>query len=116
MQILKNSNHNCHETKIKNGKPHLSAAQTIKCLNDALTGRDLNYFKTVNVERIQAAKFIERQAKILRFISISADLPTITKLVEDIYYSAFEESVFQEMPDYKEFREMLKVSEKYPPS
>jgi hypothetical protein len=115
MQILKYSNGKNFELKGKSGKQHLNAAQTIKCLNDALGGKDLNYFRTVNIERIEAAKFIERQAKILRFISISAELPTITKLVEDIYYSAFEESVFQEMPDYKEFREMLKVSEKHLP-
>jgi hypothetical protein len=113
MQILKTTSIKSVETKIKNGKPRLNASQTIRSLNEALAGKDLNYFRTVNVDRVEAAKFIEKQTKILRFVSISAELPTITKLVEEMYYSAYEESLFHHMPDYKAFREMLRANEKH---
>ena len=88
-------------------KKMLNSSQTTKYLNDALAGKDVTMFKTVSVDLKEASKFIERQAKILRFVSISAGLPSITKLVEEIYYSAFEQSIFREMPDYKKFRDTL---------
>ena len=91
-------------------KKMLNSSQTTKYLNDALAGKDVTMFKTVSVDLKEASKFIERQAKILRFVSISAGLPSITKLVEEIYYSAFEQSIFREMPDYKKFRDTLGAS------
>jgi hypothetical protein len=111
MQVYTNATTKFRGERIAPVLKKLNSIQTIKYLEEAQSGRDLDMFKSVNVDVNEAAKFIERQAKIMRFVSISARLPTITHLVEEIYYSAFEQSIFREMPDYKEFREILSSCE-----
>jgi hypothetical protein len=110
MQILKNSVAKANDTNAKPFKTQLNSLQTVKYLKEALAGKDLTMFNTVSIDRREAAKFIERQSKILRYVSQSAAFPSITSLVEEIYYSAFEETIFHEMPDYKDFRDMLNAN------
>jgi hypothetical protein len=86
----------------------LNAAQSLTYLKGALAGKDLDMFKTVNLDRREAARFIVQQAKILRYVCISAGLPSITALVEQIYYSASHQSILRDKKDYQEFRELLK--------
>jgi hypothetical protein len=86
----------------------LNASQTNEYIRKALAGTDLDIFKSVQVDRKEAARFIARQAKMLRFISLSAGLPTVAFLTEEIYYSAFEQSILKDKKDFEEFRELLK--------
>jgi hypothetical protein len=94
----------------------LNSVQTHDLLKGALAGKDLNVFQTVTVDRREAAKFIERQTKILRFVSMSAGLPTITSLIEQIYYAAFDQSLVKKYPDLAEFRSLMhsEVKERKP--
>ncbi len=101
------------ETKNTHHSKKLNVIQTSQYLKDALSGKDLDMFKSVRIDRKEAAKFIERLAKIMRFVSISAELPTITFLAEEIYYSAFEQSILKEMNDFQEFRNILNVQDEH---
>jgi Asp-tRNA(Asn)/Glu-tRNA(Gln) amidotransferase C subunit len=92
---------------------HLSRAQridrvkTVSILKDLLTGGDVAKLSSIKIDQLEAARFIQKQAKILRFVSISAEMPTLTFLVEEIYYTAFDDALLRLRPDYRKFRELL---------
>jgi hypothetical protein len=107
MQHIAHDNDETVGTRRMSPPKKLNSVQSHELLKGALAGKDLNVFLTVNVDRREAAKFIERQTKIMRFVSMSAGLPTITSLIEQIYYAAFDQSLVKKYPDLAEFRSLI---------
>jgi hypothetical protein len=89
----------------------LDKVATAKVLRDLLASKDVDCISSVKIDQLEAARFIERQAKILRFVCISAGLPSVKFLVEEIYYAAFDTALLRSRPDYKAFREQLQADE-----
>ncbi len=87
----------------------LDKLATTKVLKELLSGKDVDCISTVKIDQLEAARFIERQAKILRYVCISAELPSIKFLVEEIYYAAFDTALLRSRPDYRAFREQLYI-------
>lgn len=85
----------------------LDRAKTAAVLKSLLVGADVANLSSVKVDQLEAARFIQKQAKILRFVSISAEFPTLAVLVEQIYYTAFDTALLRLRPDYLKFRELL---------
>lgn len=94
---------------LKSKYKKLERSATAVVLKDLLAGKDVSFMSSIRIDQLEAARFIERQAKILRFVCISAEMPTLAFLVEEIYYTAFDEALLRGRPDYRAFRELLKT-------
>jgi hypothetical protein len=74
-----------------------------------LTGdsSSLNSLNDVQLDKREAAAYLEKLAKTMRFVALNAEFRSIQILVEEIYYHAYEESFFKERNDYRKFREVI---------
>jgi hydroxypyruvate isomerase len=86
----------------------LGRTETAKLLHKLTSdSSSLNSLNEVQLDKREAAAYLEKVAKTMRFVALNAKFHSIQILVEEIYYHAYEESFLKERNDYRNFREMI---------